>query len=44
MIIKFSSNFNKVKEQISSLNGKKLTRMSGIQIQVRPNLIYCIWD
>jgi len=39
---KQQSNFERKK--LTTLMAEWLTHKSGVQIQVRPNLIHCIWD
>jgi len=39
---KQQSNFER--EKLTASIAEQLTRVSGVQIQVRPNLTHCIWD
>jgi len=39
---KQQSNFDRKKLMASMV--ERLTYMSGVQIQVQPNLIHCVWD
>jgi len=40
----FKQQSNIDREKLTASMAERLTRVSGVQIQVRPNKIHCVWD